>query len=52
MPQMMPMNWTILYFMFIFTLMLFSLMNYYLFSPTNKIMLTKSMKTNNPNWKW
>nr|YP_010947054.1 ATP synthase F0 subunit 8 [Ergaula nepalensis]WGO57863.1 ATP synthase F0 subunit 8 [Ergaula nepalensis] len=52
MPQMMPMNWTTLYFMFILTLMLFSFMNYYLYSPINLNKTLKSMKINNMNWKW
>nr|YP_001542719.1 ATP synthase F0 subunit 8 [Anabrus simplex]ABM89639.1 ATP synthase F0 subunit 8 [Anabrus simplex] len=53
MPQMMPMNWLILFFMFSSTLILFAIMNYYIFlynipSPTSKPSLT----SNSMNWKW
>nr|YP_003734731.1 ATP synthase F0 subunit 8 [Eupolyphaga sinensis]ACO07080.1 ATPase subunit 8 [Eupolyphaga sinensis]AVN67800.1 ATP synthase F0 subunit 8 [Eupolyphaga sinensis]QYH44913.1 ATP synthase F0 subunit 8 [Eupolyphaga sinensis] len=51
MPQMMPLNWMMLYFMFIITLLMFNLMNYYLFNPT-KDMTKSSSKIKNLTWKW
>nr|AQM40009.1 ATP synthase F0 subunit 8 [Tettigonia chinensis] len=53
MPQMMPMNWLILFILFSFTLTLFSIMNYYIFNYNT--MPTTLMETPNPkslNWKW
>nr|YP_010947015.1 ATP synthase F0 subunit 8 [Eucorydia linglong]WGO57811.1 ATP synthase F0 subunit 8 [Eucorydia linglong] len=53
MPQMMPLNWPLLFMMFIFTLLTFTSMNYFNFNQINKIFMNKS-KLYNPhsNWKW
>nr|YP_009712008.1 ATP synthase F0 subunit 8 [Gastrophysa polygoni]QGA74018.1 ATP synthase F0 subunit 8 [Gastrophysa polygoni] len=51
MPQMMPLNWMLLLFYFTLIFMIFSIMNYYMF--TYKMKYTK--KSNNKlnyNWKW
>nr|WGO57473.1 ATP synthase F0 subunit 8 [Perisphaerus sp. 3 ZQW-2023b] len=51
MPQMMPLSWVTLYFTFIATMMMFSIMNYYLHinkpNHTKKKIFSSSM-----NWKW
>nr|UGY85179.1 ATP synthase F0 subunit 8 [Pseudoglomeris magnifica] len=51
MPQMMPLSWTILYFMFVTIIVIFSIMNYYLHmnKPKN---YTKYICTKKLNWKW
>nr|YP_010947028.1 ATP synthase F0 subunit 8 [Eupolyphaga hanae]WGO57824.1 ATP synthase F0 subunit 8 [Eupolyphaga hanae] len=51
MPQMMPLNWLMLYFMFIIALLLFNFMNYYLFNPI-KDMMKLHMKIKHMHWKW
>nr|YP_010274907.1 ATP synthase F0 subunit 8 [Erynnis popoviana]UJV31598.1 ATP synthase F0 subunit 8 [Erynnis popoviana] len=53
MPQMMPINWIISFFMFIFIFILFNIMNFYIFNikyKNNKKMFINKMK--NFNWKW
>nr|YP_010951005.1 ATP synthase F0 subunit 8 [Thienemanniella xena]WML69346.1 ATP synthase F0 subunit 8 [Thienemanniella xena] len=60
MPQMAPISWLILFFLFTFTFFLFNIMNYF-----NKLFmnLNKTLKSNNDNkknysinnysnWKW
>nr|ADO60475.1 ATP synthase F0 subunit 8 [Peploptera acromialis] len=51
MPQMAPINWLSLFFMFIISLIMFSAMNYYfiLYSP-KKSTFNKKLNTN--NWSW
>nr|YP_010329827.1 ATP synthase F0 subunit 8 [Trabala vishnou]UNP54577.1 ATP synthase F0 subunit 8 [Trabala vishnou] len=54
MPQMMPINWMLLFFFFICIFMIFNMMNYYIFfyhnfNYNNKI---KKINKNNFNWKW
>nr|AYW52120.1 ATP synthase F0 subunit 8 [Harpalinae sp. 3 ACP-2013] len=54
MPQMAPMNWLILYFMFTIIFFLFNFLNYYLYLIKNT---SNSIKNNNfikktLNWKW
>nr|YP_008081530.1 ATP synthase F0 subunit 8 [Erynnis montanus]AGJ72729.1 ATP synthase F0 subunit 8 [Erynnis montanus] len=53
MPQMMPINWIISFFMFIFIFILFNIMNFYIFN-TNYKMKKKMFMNNkkNSNWKW
>nr|YP_009050404.1 ATP synthase F0 subunit 8 [Daimio tethys]AIC37399.1 ATP synthase F0 subunit 8 [Daimio tethys]AIL31452.1 ATP synthase F0 subunit 8 [Daimio tethys] len=55
MPQMMPINWMISFFMFIFIFILFNILNYYIFNINNK-KLNKNypMKILKSNfyWKW
>nr|YP_009529020.1 ATP synthase F0 subunit 8 [Phryganea cinerea]AXU98775.1 ATP synthase F0 subunit 8 [Phryganea cinerea] len=51
MPQMMPLNWLFLFFMFILFFILFMIMNYYIYSPnlsTSKI----NIQSNKNYWKW
>uniref|UniRef100_UPI0030FF2623 ATP synthase F0 subunit 8 n=1 Tax=Erynnis pelias TaxID=2663706 RepID=UPI0030FF2623 len=53
MPQMMPINWIISFFTFIFIFILFNIMNFYIFNMNNKMkkkMFTNKMKK--LNWKW
>nr|WKU84150.1 ATP synthase F0 subunit 8 [Serichlamys sp. ECU1] len=53
MPQMAPMNWPILFIMFIMTFIMFNLMNYYMYLPSNfKIKNFKNLKILSMNWKW
>nr|QOL00533.1 ATP synthase F0 subunit 8 [Atlanticus sinensis] len=53
MPQMVPMNWLLLFFMFVTSLILFAVMNYYIFnynlptSATSPSIVNKSLY-----WKW
>nr|YP_009441958.1 ATP synthase F0 subunit 8 [Hylastes attenuatus]AOY40179.1 ATP synthase F0 subunit 8 [Hylastes attenuatus] len=53
MPQMSPMMWTWLLFMFNFTLILTMILNYYsfLYLPSNKI-YNKSSMMKTKFWKW
>nr|YP_009350510.1 ATP synthase F0 subunit 8 [Macrotermes falciger]AQP27234.1 ATP synthase F0 subunit 8 [Macrotermes falciger] len=52
MPQMMPMEWMMLYMMFLITFLMFNIMNYFNQSP-NKQKSSKSIITSNKmNWKW
>nr|YP_010946833.1 ATP synthase F0 subunit 8 [Rhabdoblatta marginata]WGO57590.1 ATP synthase F0 subunit 8 [Rhabdoblatta marginata] len=51
MPQMMPLNWLMLYSFFIIMLMIFSFVNYYSFIPYPPI-TKKSLSPNTLNWKW
>nr|UPX88678.1 ATP synthase F0 subunit 8 [Loricera pilicornis] len=53
MPQMAPMNWLLLYFLFSMIFLLFNFMNYYLFLIYNKknLMKTKFL-IKNLTWKW
>nr|AIW06293.1 ATP synthase F0 subunit 8 [Curculionidae sp. MT-2014] len=51
MPQMAPINWLSLFILFVFTLIIFIILNYYsfLYKPTSgKKLKTKSQL----NWKW
>nr|QWQ55602.1 ATP synthase F0 subunit 8 [Gampsocleis sinensis] len=53
MPQMMPMNWLFLFMMFSASLILFAIMNYFIFNyhtpaPTDKPSLSPKSLT----WKW
>nr|AJG02518.1 ATP synthase F0 subunit 8 [Euplectus karstenii] len=51
MPQMAPMNWIFLYFLFTIIFIMMNFINYYytMYTPTNKISF---MKKYNFNWKW
>nr|YP_010225767.1 ATP synthase F0 subunit 8 [Propsilocerus paradoxus]UDD74644.1 ATP synthase F0 subunit 8 [Propsilocerus paradoxus] len=54
MPQMAPISWLILFFVFFITMILFNIMNYYCFFFKN---LNQNSKKNNLiknslNWKW
>nr|QAX91106.1 ATP synthase F0 subunit 8 [Parrhinotermes sp. C MW-2019] len=53
MPQMMPMEWMMLYMMFLITFLLFNIMNYFMHTTTSKSSITKNYININPlNWKW
>nr|AEP27489.1 ATP synthase F0 subunit 8 [Sitona lineatus] len=50
MPQMAPISWLILYFIFILMFFMFIILNYFSFMYTPKIMMKKNEIT--LNWKW
>nr|QXT44547.1 ATP synthase F0 subunit 8 [Anoplotermes sp. J01] len=52
MPQMMPMEWTILYITFLATFLLFNIINYFAQSPNQEAKTKKSIYINKINWKW
>nr|YP_009350458.1 ATP synthase F0 subunit 8 [Macrotermes carbonarius]AQP27095.1 ATP synthase F0 subunit 8 [Macrotermes carbonarius]AQP28803.1 ATP synthase F0 subunit 8 [Macrotermes carbonarius] len=53
MPQMMPMEWLMLYATFLTTFLMFNIMNYFNQSPPNKQESNKSNITSNKmSWKW
>nr|YP_009261600.1 ATP synthase F0 subunit 8 [Evergestis junctalis]AKJ25900.1 ATP synthase F0 subunit 8 [Evergestis junctalis] len=53
MPQMMPINWIISLFFFIWVFILFNIMNYYVYINKNNINMNKiNMKNKNFFWKW
>nr|ARH54172.1 ATP synthase F0 subunit 8 [Chrysomela populi] len=51
MPQMMPLNWLILFFYFTIIFLMFNIMNYYMFSYNFKT-YKKIKKNISFNWKW
>nr|YP_009351095.1 ATP synthase F0 subunit 8 [Globitermes globosus]AQP28559.1 ATP synthase F0 subunit 8 [Globitermes globosus] len=52
MPQMMPMEWTMLYITFLATFLMFNIMNYFMQSPTSQTSTKKTINVNKINWKW
>nr|ADX01599.1 ATP synthase F0 subunit 8 [Siphluriscus chinensis] len=52
MPQMAPLSWLLLFFTFIFALLIFSSMNYFLYSPSSPSSSKQAFKTSSFNWKW
>nr|SSW94035.1 ATP synthase F0 subunit 8 [Meandrusa sciron aribbas] len=53
MPQMMPINWILSFFMFIMIFILFNMMNYYIFSLKNKyINISNKNFKKKIHWKW
>nr|YP_009351394.1 ATP synthase F0 subunit 8 [Inquilinitermes inquilinus]AQP29469.1 ATP synthase F0 subunit 8 [Inquilinitermes inquilinus] len=52
MPQMMPMEWTMLYITFLTTFLMFNIMNYFIQSPSIHSKEKKLINTNKTNWKW
>nr|YP_010043005.1 ATP synthase F0 subunit 8 [Dineutus mellyi]QPC56765.1 ATP synthase F0 subunit 8 [Dineutus mellyi] len=53
MPQMAPMNWLFLYFLFSIIFFLFNFMNYYIFLINNKKNNTnQQISIKKLNWKW
>nr|AQP26424.1 ATP synthase F0 subunit 8 [Patawatermes sp. A TB-2017] len=52
MPQMMPMEWTLLYITFLATFLMFNIMNYFTQSPCQEAKTKKSIHTSKINWKW
>nr|ALO77162.1 ATP synthase F0 subunit 8 [Phloiophilus edwardsi] len=51
MPQMMPLNWLMLFIMFTLTFLLLNSMNYYMFNYINKNTDNYKLTIKN-NWKW
>nr|WNL54397.1 ATP synthase F0 subunit 8 [Amitermes lonnbergianus] len=52
MPQMMPMEWTMLYITFLATFLMFNIMNYFIQSPNKPTKTKKTIFINKINWKW
>nr|YP_010981207.1 ATP synthase F0 subunit 8 [Lispe neimongola]WOE90337.1 ATP synthase F0 subunit 8 [Lispe neimongola] len=53
MPQMAPIGWLSLFFIFSVTFLLFCMMNYYTFIPSStQSNNMKNLKFNSMNWKW
>nr|YP_009694374.1 ATP synthase F0 subunit 8 [Carabus granulatus]QEI26034.1 ATP synthase F0 subunit 8 [Carabus granulatus] len=54
MPQMAPMNWLFLYFMFTIIFLMFNFLNYYLYliKNTNNYTLKNNYMKKILNWKW
>nr|QUQ05864.1 ATP synthase F0 subunit 8 [Coleophora therinella] len=53
MPQMMPINWMISFFLFIYIFIIFNMMNYYIFNIKINLNKTSNKKMNkNLIWKW
>nr|QEE94414.1 ATP synthase F0 subunit 8 [Toxorhynchites sp. CL-2019] len=53
MPQMSPLSWLTLFFIFSFTLMIFNIKNYYCFFYSLKSTSQNlNIKQNKLNWKW
>nr|UNP54447.1 ATP synthase F0 subunit 8 [Amraica recursaria] len=54
MPQMMPINWILSFFLFISIFIIFNMMNYYIMNNKYTYMNKNSMKKpmNNLYWKW
>nr|YP_009115075.1 ATP synthase F0 subunit 8 [Isognathotermes ugandensis]AIZ68261.1 ATP synthase F0 subunit 8 [Isognathotermes ugandensis] len=52
MPQMMPMEWTMLYIAFLTTFLMFNIMNYFTQSPNSQTKSKKNINTYKMNWKW
>nr|YP_010586241.1 ATP synthase F0 subunit 8 [Himalopsyche malenanda]UZZ44003.1 ATP synthase F0 subunit 8 [Himalopsyche malenanda] len=52
MPQMMPMNWIMLFLFFISVFLTFNVMNFYLFNYNYSDLKIKSLNKNPLNWKW
>nr|QZK22250.1 ATP synthase F0 subunit 8 [Amitermes sp. WA_042] len=52
MPQMMPMEWTMLYITFLATFLMFNIMNYFMQSPNTQTKTKKTISTHKINWKW
>nr|AQP28595.1 ATP synthase F0 subunit 8 [Hospitalitermes sp. A TB-2017]AQP30284.1 ATP synthase F0 subunit 8 [Hospitalitermes sp. PHI3] len=52
MPQMMPMEWTLLYITFMATFLMFNIMNYFTQSPNKQSKPKKSINIHKTIWKW
>nr|YP_010960287.1 ATP synthase F0 subunit 8 [Rhynchophorus phoenicis]WNH29320.1 ATP synthase F0 subunit 8 [Rhynchophorus phoenicis] len=51
MPQMAPLNWTMMYMYFIILFLFFSILNFYLFTYKPSFFEKSNKKINN-SWKW
>nr|YP_009350523.1 ATP synthase F0 subunit 8 [Tumulitermes recalvus]AQP27273.1 ATP synthase F0 subunit 8 [Tumulitermes recalvus] len=52
MPQMMPMEWTLLYITFMLTFLMFNIMNYFSQSPSSQSKMKEPINIHKTNWKW
>nr|AQP28634.1 ATP synthase F0 subunit 8 [Cubitermes sp. A TB-2017] len=52
MPQMMPMEWTMLYITFLMTFLMFNIMNYFIQSSSSQMKSKKNINIYKMNWKW
>nr|WNL54020.1 ATP synthase F0 subunit 8 [Microcerotermes aff. pauliani] len=52
MPQMMPMEWTMLYITFLMTFLMFNIMNYFAQSPNQQMKTKTVINISKTNWKW
>nr|QXT44352.1 ATP synthase F0 subunit 8 [Aderitotermes cavator] len=52
MPQMMPMEWILLYITFLATFLMFNIMNYFAQPAQQQSTTKKSIYINKTNWKW
>nr|YP_009250587.1 ATP synthase F0 subunit 8 [Heterotermes cf. paradoxus AUS121]AMX22916.1 ATP synthase F0 subunit 8 [Heterotermes cf. paradoxus AUS121] len=52
MPQMMPMEWMMLYIMFLTTFLMFNIMNYFTQFPNSTTSTKSNISVNKMNWKW
>nr|YP_009350887.1 ATP synthase F0 subunit 8 [Allodontermes schultzei]AQP28030.1 ATP synthase F0 subunit 8 [Allodontermes schultzei] len=52
MPQMMPMEWMVLYTTFLMAFLMFNIMNYFSQPPKEKKLSKSTISTNKMNWKW
>nr|YP_009689646.1 ATP synthase F0 subunit 8 [Psorophora saeva]QEE94375.1 ATP synthase F0 subunit 8 [Psorophora saeva] len=53
MPQMAPISWLTLFFIFSITLVIFNIKNYYcFFYNSNKLSQNLNIKQHKMNWKW
>nr|YP_009350614.1 ATP synthase F0 subunit 8 [Labritermes buttelreepeni]AQP27464.1 ATP synthase F0 subunit 8 [Labritermes buttelreepeni] len=52
MPQMMPMEWMMLYAMFLMTFLMFNIMNYFSQSPSKQMNPKNHITIKKTNWKW
>nr|AIY61571.1 ATP synthase F0 subunit 8 [Prorhinotermes canalifrons] len=51
MPQMMPLEWTTLYAVFLMTFLMFNITNYFTQTPS-KVWTTAKINVNKMSWKW
>nr|UFZ13762.1 ATP synthase F0 subunit 8 [Acanthacorydalis asiatica] len=52
MPQMAPINWLILFFLFSIIMIMFNIMNYFIYSAPLPKSLSTNLKFNSLTWKW
>nr|QXT44274.1 ATP synthase F0 subunit 8 [Amicotermes ivorensis] len=52
MPQMMPMEWTLLYLTFLMTFLMFNIMNYFMQGARQELKTKKPVHINKTSWKW
>nr|AMW67881.1 ATP synthase F0 subunit 8 [Nipponeurorthus fuscinervis] len=52
MPQMAPISWLTLFMYFSILMIIFSIMNFYIFSYNSPIVKNLKFKMNSLNWKW